>query len=173
MLLVRKMNGSSLPFACKEEEVGKLAYRNSVVKIEMIKMPDDLPELSELLEDDTYLPNPEAIEEEIMQDYTGEMTYAGSPMICRGVMDCDPPEPPEFDLPSADDFKEAYRIAYANALLENVRPYIKSRYFSDKEYSIDSMKISDNDRQLILEIADDSIIYPDDDDIFYRYGRED
>lgn len=43
--------------------------------------------------------------EDICQRYTGEMTYAGCPEVRRGVMDCDPAEPPEFDVPYPDEFK--------------------------------------------------------------------
>ena len=129
--------------------------------------PDDNENIAKALDDTDNYPSAEVITEDFMSGFSGRMIHPGCKMVCRGLMDCDPPEPPEYDLPTEEDFKASIREIWFKEFLKN-----NGLSFLGDIYS---MKISDNDRWQIIDACDEDYYschgsWPDDMEIFEQYG---
>ena len=141
MFLVKE--GGSYPKAIKSlDKYFENHTFNGSIRIS--KNPPDKDFVEEKLNKPEEFPDIRSIVDDVMNNYTRVMIHPGCPMVVRGIMDCDPPEPPEYDLPDEDDFRFEVCDSWANEFLEGTG------------LTIDSMKLSDEDRYAILEAAEEA-----------------
>ena len=137
-------------------------------KIEVSENPMDSDTIANALEDANNYPEWNTLEKEYMKDYSGVMLHQAIKGHSRGIMDCDPDEPAEFDLPDAETFKYDLTIEWANQFLKNISNKLPHEMRNTDIYSLD---INDKQRKQILKKAESSRKWPDNQDIIEEYGK--
>lgn len=163
MEILLKGIGNHYPkkYESEEEVMKEIKSRidtGNLVSIELKKDPVDIQPLRQNLDNVDLWPNMDEIEEEYMENYSLEMLYPGCPEVRRGVMDCDPAESPEFDLPGVEDYKEDLIEMWGDKFIENVKEQLKKEhidnYALERTDGITSVNIPDDLRRAILERAE-------------------
>ena len=119
--------------------------------------------------------------DDMLSDYSCKCTYPGSAPVYT-LANGDPGYPgddPEYDLPDKENYIEGYRYSFAKYLLEEIAKSKNVIRHKDDLYSDPySLEISNKDREMMFEIADEYYEkeyknYPDDYEIVEKYLIDD
>lgn len=158
-----KLYEHSVPVRFDSVEDFKRKYRKEPFQIEDDAEP--IPNLEEKIPNIISDVNFEDIKDMVMENYSGAMTYPGCKMVVRGIMDCDPPEPPEYDLPDED-------LLHEEVLEEACDQVLKELGFKE---GIQDITVNIDDRIYIEEMLESKYrlegCYLSDADIIEKYAR--